>query len=377
MVSLLFFSQFFFYTWNLFLERWSCPFWVHNCSFVFFQGFLGKKTHQHYDSMAKFGAAWICLMFESKNLPTYPWNIPQTQNQEAWGMLQGYVGVLLDWSCNSEGRPCEWPFCDTSSERGTFLWLKIPLCGTYILASSRTYPKNPWKTNWVCFFYACNCNSQNNKPFKAWGPEVLPIDIFVVGGWKDGKGVVIEGQFVGSKMREAEWFRLSFSASFTLKYLSRKHLTEIFIPKDHAKKSPNLRVLDIILGGVFKHVYFHPGAIETRCWQIFVSQINGWINLVQPPLPPKNNILPYMPSKSKSTILWMCFPKRLGRVDFCQPFQGPMVDDSAFFLSTWLPVYFCLVMQWTMQYPLPETNISIHIPPWEKENHHLQKCLDR
>ena len=35
----------------------------------------------------------------SKNLPTYLWNIPQTLNQQdfgdAWGMLQGYVGILL------------------------------------------------------------------------------------------------------------------------------------------------------------------------------------------------------------------------------------------------------------------------------------------
>ena len=45
-------------------------------------------------------------MISSKTFPTYPWNIPQTQNQlfmkeflsfgEAWGMLQGYVGLLLD-----------------------------------------------------------------------------------------------------------------------------------------------------------------------------------------------------------------------------------------------------------------------------------------
>ena len=85
--------------------------------------------------MAKFGAAWI------------------------------FVDV---WSCNSQGRPCEWPFCDTSSERGTFLWQFFRCVARNILASSRTYPKNPWKTNWVCFFYACNCNSQNNKPLKAW-----------------------------------------------------------------------------------------------------------------------------------------------------------------------------------------------------------------
>ena len=44
---------------------------------------------------------------KSKNFPTYPWNIPQTPNQqfmkeflsfgEAWGMLQGYVGVPLEY----------------------------------------------------------------------------------------------------------------------------------------------------------------------------------------------------------------------------------------------------------------------------------------
>ena len=50
-------------------------------------------------------------MFVSKNFSTYPWNIPQTPNQQfmkefvlswwfrdSWGMLQGYVGVFLDCS---------------------------------------------------------------------------------------------------------------------------------------------------------------------------------------------------------------------------------------------------------------------------------------
>ena len=66
-----------------------------------------------FQNEASFG--WLEDLFAldliwSKNLPTYPWNIPQAQNQqfmkeflsfggwEAWGMLQGYVGVLLDWS---------------------------------------------------------------------------------------------------------------------------------------------------------------------------------------------------------------------------------------------------------------------------------------
>ena len=49
------------------------------------------------------------VMMVSQNFPTYPWNIPQPQNQQfmkeflsfggergGLGMLQGYVGVLLD-----------------------------------------------------------------------------------------------------------------------------------------------------------------------------------------------------------------------------------------------------------------------------------------
>ena len=54
--------------------------------------------------------AEIRLLYLSKNFATYPWNIPQTPNQqfmfrnsfhlgvkgEAWGMLQGHVGVPLE-----------------------------------------------------------------------------------------------------------------------------------------------------------------------------------------------------------------------------------------------------------------------------------------
>ena len=41
-------------------------------------------------------------MEDSKNFPTYPWNIPQSPNQgfgDSWGYAkQGYVGVLLERS---------------------------------------------------------------------------------------------------------------------------------------------------------------------------------------------------------------------------------------------------------------------------------------
>ena len=63
------------------------------------------------------GNPWRCWTTYSKNFPTYPWNIPQTLNQQfmkeffsfwgfgdAWGMLQGYVGILLDIFKQAFGR---------------------------------------------------------------------------------------------------------------------------------------------------------------------------------------------------------------------------------------------------------------------------------
>ena len=67
----------------------------------------GNRIFQSRKHPKSYSESQIIIL--SKNFPTYPWKIPQTQNQQfmkeffsyggcgkAWGMLQGYVGVLLD-----------------------------------------------------------------------------------------------------------------------------------------------------------------------------------------------------------------------------------------------------------------------------------------
>lgn len=134
MVSLLFFSQFFFYTRNLFLERWSFPFWSTTARLYFFRDQWSAKKTTNIVTAWKFLGCLDFLTFEVATLRED---------------LASGLSVILPLSV-------ERSFGNFSVVWHVYLGI-IP-----------NIPKEPLKKDGCFFFYACNCNSQNNKPLKAW-----------------------------------------------------------------------------------------------------------------------------------------------------------------------------------------------------------------